>query len=280
MLFAPRPRLDERIVELLLQRSSSTAAMLHTELLETLPTLTLQTVYYELAKLERDCIICKLGRHYSLRHSWLRVARGALAMDSAGPSVSLFEERQTRRTWNLRSLGEMHAWWSNVTALLLQEESVHEYYEWIPRAWFHLSSPDLEAQILGTHNSLQVPYFLAVGADSPVDREYLKVRADVPGETKFTDSAPRALQDNYISVLGPYYISIKLDSTLSESIDDWFESTPVCTSLAQKEFSEVAARKADISFTLERNEAKSGELRERFKTIFGHAESPRLKIAI
>lgn len=268
MLFGLDRRLDDLVVEMLLDAPGTAAAALQEKLSGLGEQNTIQALYYTLTRLEDAGIIYKLQRRYFVRPSWLlKMKVRAERCLQAYPENPFLLPTESKAEWKLKSLAELHSWWSNVTTTLFGDAAVREYYEWVPHVWFHLSSTGLEDQVLESHAQRSVPYYLLVGSDSYLDRSYLDLRSRVEGVTRFFASPPDRLRSAYISVLGAYTITITLDEKLSQHIDELFSSVRQAADFDPRQFERLKQKKSTINFLLERNEAKALAMAEQFRLL-------------
>lgn len=268
MIFGVEKKLDDKVIELLLNSPGLEASVLHETLAQKGTVCTIQALYYELRKLERSSIIYRLDKRYYLRALWLRAVHAKAKACLEKPSrFPLIKPGKSSATWKLKSLRSLHLWWSNVTTTLFSEPEVGEYYEWVPHAWFHRSSFGIEELVLNSHVAASVPYFLAIGGDSAVDEEYARLRTNVPGSTCMASYSPPALRHTYLSVLGPYVITIQMEPALSEQIHSLFAGAREPDQWDSKAFLALSEVRSPIKFALSKNPQKANAMRSELQAM-------------
>lgn len=252
--------LSESIFEILLARGSSTALEIRHALAERDRRTSHQAIYYSLDRLGAHGKVIKLGKRFAPDVLWLRVAERRLR-SARSRVVKTLHGREVLNDLTLAagSLAELHRVWAGVVSSLLLTEETDRYVEWAPHAWFHLSRADLEDEIVANHEEQRLPYDLIVGHRSEISKGFMKFRAHVPGKVEFAPECPARLENQYLSVVGDYVITITLDPSFSEHFTEAVSksSTPHATPGIRSLFQ----ARTKIKLQVTRNAIKAGRVR-------------------
>lgn len=273
MLLDTNPKLEDIVVTMLAQHPGSTVENLQKRINGKFGQYSIPALYQELRKLRDRAVCVKAGSTYSLRLGWV-VDLMSLADQMYSQSVSengiavALPTAESKQTWNFRNLKMLGQFWTQLLLVLCEASADRRCFEWAPHAWFSLSHASEESQFLRAMRLAKNTYYLIIGADTSLSREYANVLREIPGEVSFADS-PFANEDRYFSIVGSYMITVEIGEELSAKINDLFEGQGVNSRIDIQRSLELFAEPSRIKLTLDNRHRKAKKYQRLFTEFFG-----------
>ena len=273
MLLDTNPKLEDLVVAVLAQHPVSTVENLQKLIKGRFGQYSIPALYQELRKLRERAVCVKAGNTYSLRLGWV-VDLMSLADRMYSQSVSengiavALPAAESKQAWSFRNLKMLGQFWTQLLLVLCQTSGDRRCFEWAPHAWFSLSHASEESQFLKAMKLAGNSYYLIIGADTKLSREYANVLREIPGEVSFAHS-PFANEKKYFSIVGDYLISVEIGEGLSRKINDLFEGQEVNNRNDIQRSLELFAEPSHIKLTLDNRSRKARKYQRLFTEFFG-----------
>ncbi|MDC0358732.1 hypothetical protein OAO01_07950, partial [Oligoflexia bacterium] len=143
MLLEPKEQLEERLVRILALQGASSTAKLRVRLASEGKDYTRQAIYKELAKLQKNGVIYKLGKTYGLSLPWITQLRQLVEQMQTNyvehfPFAQLFPQDKSKSSWVFPNLLLMDDFWNQLLISLFNHCQGKIMFEWIPHAWYRI----------------------------------------------------------------------------------------------------------------------------------------------
>jgi len=230
-------------------------------------------IYQELRKLRERAVCVKVGNRYSLRLGWvldLAALVGeaySLHLQAIGGAIPLPKEGQ-KEVWkfqNLRSLGQF---WTQLILVLCSVSEDKICFEWAPHAWFSLSHGGEESQFIRAMRQAKNSYYLIIGNDTALSRDYAAALGDTRGLVSFSESAFHN-EKRYLSQIGTFLVTVELGEKLNRTIEKTFMASLRDVRGAIQLGVEMLDELSPIKLTLHNRPAKLRRIRRDFCEFFG-----------
>ncbi|HEV7449352.1 MAG TPA: hypothetical protein VGP13_02305 [Candidatus Paceibacterota bacterium] len=234
----------------------------------------IQGVYKDLRKLQKEGVIFKLRKKYSLRLPWvLEYIEQADAMADTyleRPSLpTLFPSKGQKTIWHFTDLLKMNDFWSHLLLLLLQQSKDKTLLGYNPHPWFHLVQTKQEEQYIHALRRTSSKLRLIVGGNTYLDKwteKFLDKRVVSHSFAKSSFHTERAI---YFNVIDDYVITVKLDPHIAQEIDRIYADTKSMDDLDLLSVLRLFRQKTKVRMWLEQNPAKAKGFRTKFKKFWG-----------
>lgn len=277
MLLSPNPKIEEMLVAVLAERPNVTAKEVHERICAHYGQVSIQAVYQELKKLERNGVIFRHKRRYRLGLHWvLELASFADAVydryteaDVLGP---LPEPNSPPVRWTFHSIAAVVPFWTHLVLCMAQASKERICYEYMDHIWFHLCSSTVETKLLKAVKQLGVRHSIAVGGDTYLDRLYLEDVETQPPALRFGSSVFPPGKEQYLSCIGPYVLRIKPKKEFLPVIEAFYGSVSARRPLSAGTAAAFVSQRSRFTMTLEHNPAKAARIKRSFERFFGDVE--------
>lgn len=281
-LLADNAKLEEQVVAALARNPSSTAEQLASAVEAGSRSYSIQAIYQELRKLERNGLVVRKAKRYSLRLLWLvelsEFARDAYAAYANSDAIlAELPEEGRKQSWVLYDLRSLLNLWTDLTFRLLptlpEEERV--LYEYVEHVWFHTANPVNEAHFWKAMKRMNAKYVLISRGGTSLDRDYEPLVKRVDSRYSFGRSDFPARPNQYLSVLGDYLMDVKLSKALNDNIRSHYEKSSSSESQLRQEILVFAAQRGRCTLTVTRDPVRAARERRKFELFFKSARSVR-----
>lgn len=273
MLLDTQPKLEDIVVTTLAHHPGCTVENLQKRINAKFGRFSIPALYQELRKLRERAVCVKAGNTYSLRMGWV-LDLMALADQMYSRSISetalapALPSAESRQTWNFRNLRMLGQFWTQLLLVLCEASGDRRCFEWAPHAWFSLSHASEESQFLRAMRLAGNSYYLIIGADTKLSRDYAGVFQEIPGEVSFAES-PFADEQRYFSLAGHYLITVEISHNLSNRINELFERQERNSWNEIQRGLELFAEPSRITLTLDNRHRKVRKYQRLFTEFFG-----------
>ncbi len=273
MLLQQNPALEELLIEILVQSPGATAKEIDKLLESRNQSYTLRAIYKELAKLESQGIIFKLGQNYNVRLAWIMKvsAFGDLAYERYTQSPYLMEIIQRENAVRVERFNDLRKLDRLWTQLILALHSVYPnklMCLWCPYQWFYLAHYYTAKQFYEAIDLSGYKRYHIIGSDTYLGRLALK---DLPkkGTYSFAESPFHKESRTYYTVVADCLITVKLDAIITERLEQLFNSVHSQADIRPNVLETIFASKVRASLTFERNQTKANRIKKKFSAFFG-----------
>ena len=278
MLLGANNNLENKIVLALTTQGELAADQIRKQVTRDGVPVSLQAVYLVLSKLQREGILVKGGKKYSIRIPWL--------LDM---SLLVHEMEQTflqqkyiqtllpmnegdKRQWRFTSLHKMNDFWSQVLLAMAYASGGAVMYDYDPHLWFHLMQTEQEYQYLKAQFSAIKYGYTLVGSKSFLDSMIVKKYwhfDNAECHLISSEEVPFKNRSMYIQVFGNLFLTVTLDAKSVERIEKLFSTVKSQTELATSQIMFIFHEKAKVKMCVEYNSKKALLFKKRFQKIFG-----------
>lgn len=183
--------------------------------------------YKELRKLQHLGVIVKVEKHYSLSLSWYgdlldfagQIKRTYLQKDYV---KSLLPSEGQRVQWHFSSMLHLNDFWNQLMLVLTGLDCVDSFYSWIPHPWYVLLAGEKELRQNKNMGRYTKPAYYIIGGESYLDRLVEKVYRRPGLVHSFAESVFENIRREYIYVLGPYILRVRLSKALASELDYFY----------------------------------------------------------
>jgi hypothetical protein len=261
------------LIRLLAERPQQTAKALSARILKKGRRCSIQGVYHELRKLQRDGSVVKMGTSFSLSFLWIenladiayQIQRNYVQNLAAILELPLPGE--TKR-WKFHDILRMDAMYVQLTLALRRQVRDGATYEWCPAAWFTLVQEEIEKQFKAATHASHRDLYVILGGTSDIEWEWVKTRVS---PLIYYAPAGRAFWGQghiYVTTIGPYVlkpvISRELAVKLRRILNDSVTVAEGSVSLRRL----LMSRRWPCSVTVEYSEQKATQLKRRYRRFF------------
>lgn len=274
MLNGTTERLEEAIIEAFSRTPYMTAGNLAAAVAKRGRPFTIQAVYQELRKLQRERIVTKVRDRYMLRIAWVLemvelTDRLYSAYSRHGSLLDLLPAEGERVSWKISSVSRLVTFWAQINLALLTVSGERKLFEFLPHIWFHLAAGSDETQFLKSLRLTGVTYYCAVQGDSYLDRAYLKTATAVNAEIRFGLSPFRQPMETYHGVIGDFLVTCKLSQKVRLEIERLYKAVLGPADYPSGTFAELFNCKEPATFLVERGTPRAKKYRKQFAEFFG-----------
>ena len=273
MLFQSKISLENLIIGYLAQYSNKSAHEIFEHLKMAKHPYTLQGVYKELKKLDREGVILKVDKKHSLRLSWAleytALARSIEESYLSPQYVALLPKANKKEIWRFDNLFKLNDLWAQLLLVLAEQSKDKIICGWNPHTWFHLAEAKEEEKYIQSLERLGVKLYLFIGGNHYLDvwaEKYLKKEHINYSYAKTSFQEERS---KYYNVVDDYILTVKLDQDTTDRIEALYEKTLSQEEMNIAEIMSIFNRKVKASLWLERDPSKAELYRKRFAREFG-----------
>lgn len=268
MLLGVEESLEDKLVRILAKRPRATIHNFQSEL----NGFSLQGIYKELRKLQKQGIVVHVGKTFSLDWSWLLSwkALGDESVRQYEKDTTLLElGHRNRAKWQFTSLYSLNDFWSHLLLSLLTKSTNPVVYGWNPHTWFHLIQTDKESRYIQSLKLSGGKLVLLIGSKSFLDLWAEKFWSKELVEHHFSTSYMSSFGENYINVVGDFVVTVKLDSKINKEIKTLYNSTRSIQNLDIPSLVSTLRKSGKSFVILERNPKKATSFTKKIRKIFG-----------
>jgi len=274
MILQEKPKLEERIIELLMKQPNITAAHLHRTINEHAADYSIQAIYKELRKLHSVGVIAKHGPRFALRIPWvLNVAALVEEMKQHYVDEQQFDHLLLapgkKKIWHFTNLNILNNFWSQVLLVVINQAKDKRIYGYSPHPWYHLLQTEQEDQYIQSLRHSGARLYLMMGGRTFLDKWATKYWPKSVVEYSFAESPYEQNRGWYFDLIDDYLVSVKLDATTIKAIETLYENTVDWEQLDLAKVLLLAQTKVKASLWLEHNPQKADAIRKRFAKFFG-----------
>jgi len=274
VLLGTTKSLEELLVIALTKRQSATALWLQSQIKKTHRRYSVQGIYKELGKLQKEGVVHKHRDQYSLSLPWiLNLIDTATKMydthsktDSSAPLLPLQNEK---RTWRFSHLHRLDNFWVHAMILMLQNSDSKVMYQWLPHPWFHLLQSDKGRSMQRALKLGGYRVYNIIGGTNFLDRRSEKITTPGVYEYYYAEGPFESERSRYYTLTGSYLFTATFDQKTTIAIEGLYTSV---TSLDDLEIPIVIAlmnSPGRLTVTIENNEKKALRMRKKFEEYFG-----------
>lgn len=251
-----------------------TAEMIRTRVVRLLRRqVTVQGIYKELRRLQKNTIVFKARGRFFLSLPWLLESRSELersiqTYSSLAVVGDLLPEVGESQVWRFSDIHAMDRLVVNLLVTMLRHGDNREIYHWEPYPWYAVFHADLAAPFLkeflrGKHKAYGV-----LGAESPISDKMIAAQ-EAYSHTWWV-GAPLCAhrEDTALSVKPPFILTIKYPPQAVAVFRELFAQRNPFTTDAVAPFQGLMAQKLTYRVTLAHNPGRAQTLVRSFRRLF------------
>lgn len=284
MLFGNQPTSEQRIIEALAVQGKVSAEGILSTLESQNVTVSLQGLYRILQRLQRDGVLIKEKKNYTLRLPWvlelgLFVERAEETyLRDAYLSQLIPKTTGDKRCWRFTSLIKLVDIWTHLL-LAASKTTIHEPKPtalcYFPHLWFAFTHTAEWLQFKKTFLSAVHRQYTLVGSQSFADK-YLNAITKI-SEQDQTYLAPQEEwidqnRERYTVIMNDYIITLKIDAATANTIDTLFTNINSEEDIRLIDMFEAFTNKVKASVVIKKDPVKAKRIRKKFETLFGPLE--------
>ena len=273
MLLVPNPSLENLLVECLSFQPSASATWLHAQLQRRSDGYSIQAVYKELRKLQRQGVVIKRNGEYSLHLVWILnllslTDRMFDTQTSPEALAAVLPEDGEKKSYTFTRLTHVDDFWMHALIVMLQNSGEKLLYQWIPHPWFHL---------INSHKSLPLHQAFAaggftvkciIGGDTYLDRYSKKITTPDVYDFYYAEGPFRDQSLVYYSVTDSHLITIKLDKKTDERVERIYKNTTSAKAYDGAHIVSILSTPGRISVNIETRTPKAKKVWNKFQRYF------------
>ena len=281
MLLGANNNLENKVILALTKQGELTADQIRKQVTREGVPVSLQAVYLTLSKLQREGVLVKKGRQYSIRIAWLldmsflvnEMEQTFLQQKYIQTLLPMNEG--DKRQWRFTSLHKMNDFWSQVLLAMAYASGGTIMYDYNPHLWFHLMQTEQEYQYLKAQFSAIKYGYTLVGSKSFLDSMIVKKYwhfDNAECHLISPEEAPFKNMSMYIQAFGNLFLTVKLDVKSVERIEKLFSTVKSQTDLETSQIMSIFHEKVKVKMMIEYNSKKALTFKKKFRKIFGIRE--------
>lgn len=281
MLRTNERKLEELVVETLAESPHLSAEGIRLHVERRHRVFTVQAIYQELRKLERNGVVVRKRGLYSLRLLWLVemsdfVSGAYVKFLKSDALLNEVPEEPGKKRWTFSNLRQLLDLWTELTFLLVPKVPVAErvLLEHVEHVWFHTANPVNEEQFARAMKRERVRYVLVSRGKTFLDTTYRESLSKFGGECAFGVTGFPGKPDTYLSVLGSYVIDVKLAPALAAAVRETYRKIKGPGDLEPQALLHFAASRGRCTLELSLNPDRARRERRKFESYFGKELTP------
>ncbi len=277
MLFATEHTLSEMIVTFLGERRAATALFLHQEINRSLRPCSLQGVYHELRKLQREGVVVKVGETYTLNLSWVfeleEFASSVYENYVKSPSARVvLPASNSSNVWRFSNLLKTDDFWAQLLLVLYRETDQKILFNWIPHPWFYFAQVEKVEQFYRVLEREGRRIYSVIGGDTYLDRRYAEGVSPKVYTYSLKHGPFQGDSSTYLYFIDEYVLTIKLDPLTTKRIDGLFRSIKSPADMDYHRIYNTLDSQARIVVRLRHQPRKAKALIKEYCDFFGISE--------
>lgn len=266
--------LEEKIVRILSAQSPATAQELQRLLSKEGQKYSLQGIYKELRKLQREGVILKVRERYQPTLSWMySVVDLSRSLQSnylvRQYSGEILPQSGENRRWVLTDFLRLDDLWLHLIMCFFQQAREPVMYEWLPHPWFLIFGAEKEKRMNRCLEKHKGRIYAIIGGDSLLDKIYCKNWEGAPVQLNFSSGPFEDQRCCYYSLLDDFLLTVKVPKKEAEVIDKVFETSGTKAEASEKFEKYLLNQKVRVPLLVEHNPEKAKVYRRKFKDYFG-----------
>ncbi len=274
MILQSKPRLEEKIVQLLMLQPNQSAAQLLEAVNGVGKDYSVQAVYKELRKLHHFGVVAKHRTHYSLRIPWvLDVVALIDQMKQRYLDATTFDAilpgLNHRKSWHFTNLNTLNNFWSQVLLVAVNKAHDKRIVGYSPHPWYHLLQTEQEDQYIQSLRHAGARLYLIMGNATFLDKWAEKFWPKDVVEYSYAESPYHKERGWYFDLVDDYLVGLKIDKETSAEIDRLYHETPNWEALDLAKVIHLSQKRVRAVLSVEHNPRKAEITRKRFIKFFG-----------
>lgn len=277
MLLGANNSLENNVVLSLSKKGQLTANQIHEQVQN--ETTSIQAVYKTLRKLQREGVVVKVGKYYSIRIPWLLDLSKLTTQlqhtysEKQYAHTLLPKKEKDKQTWKFNNLYTMNDFWSHLVLAVSEASESKIVYEYLPHSWFHLTQPEQEYQCIKTlFNNLESQYTI-VGGNAHLDKwiaaqyfDFNNFEYHLANSDKLWPEKNRSM---YIEVTDNFILTVCLNKNITSNIDNFYKQPHSNGDAWSEDLIKITSQNTPIRITIEKNKAKADTFKKKFQRGFG-----------
>jgi hypothetical protein len=266
--------LASKIVFILMTEPGLTAEVIRSKVVRLLrKQITVQGVYKELRRLQKNTIVFKARGRFFLSLPWLLESRSELersiqTYSSLSVVGDLLPEAGESQSWRFSDIHAMDRLVVNLLVTMLRHGDDREIFHWDPYPWYAVFHADLAAPFLkeflrGKHKAYGV-----LGAKSPISEKMIAAQQEFSHTWWIGAPLFAYREDTAISVKPPFILTIRYPHQAVTVFRELFKQKNPFTTDAVAPFQGLMSQKLSYRVTLAHNPGRAQTLVRSFRKLF------------
>lgn len=276
MFYTKHERLAEKIIDFLIYHPNSKTPEILSSIKLVSGSLSKQALHKSLKRLLEDGVIVKTGREYGLNLTWASkmshagffIQSNYLNTQKEHP-IKLPNSVQKKVNYKFPDLLSLDTFWGHVAISLILKNPKQSFYFYNPHEWFFIAHEYESTAYFESIETYGVKHFTVVGSRSDLD---LWAEKKHPEKTLHYYCSPKPLLNHqlYITVIGDYYVQVKLRKDVADIIDELFKSTNLGKNIQSppQHVIDFFRIKSPCTMTIEKNKEKADKFRRKIARYF------------
>lgn len=279
MLVSANKNLEDSIIEILTVKKELSEKDIQEHLLKKGSAPTIQGIYRVLRKLQKEGVLVKHKKFFSLRLAWLLELSGLVEkMEGTYLKESYLSQflpaPGTQLTWNFTDLFKMNSFWSQLLLALAKKSTSKVAFNYSPHLWYVLLQEEQEEQFMNTYFPQLKHAYMVIGSRSAFDKYTLTLSNSIDKkEQRYLASSPSEYitknRSEYLDIIDDYVLTVKLDKETANKIEEICQESSPLIKKNMLQVYRLYNKQAKCKIILRHNPEKAQKYKNKFAKIFG-----------
>ncbi len=279
MLVSASKNLEDSIIEILTIKKELSEKDIQDSLLKKGSTPTVQGVYRVLRKLQKEGIVVKHKKYFSIRLAWLlELSRLVEKMESTYLKESYLSQflpaPGKQLTWNFTDLFKMNSFWSQLLLALAKKSTSKIAFNYSPHLWYVPLQEEQEEQFINTYIPELKKSYMVIGSRSEFDKYNVNLMNSIDKkEERYMASSPSEYisknPSEYLDIIDDYILTVKIDKETTRTIEEIFQESSPLFKKKILPIHRIYTKKTKGKIILKNNHQKAKKYKNKFAKIFG-----------
>lgn len=285
MLLGANHSLEDTVIPLIAQKGRTTAQDLHQKIGKQHAEVTIQGIYRVLRKLQKEGVIVKEKKVYSLRIPWLLdimllvdTMEKTYLQENYMSHLLPMEEGQ-QRIWYFTNNLKMSDFWSQLLLAMAKKSDKKISLNYCPHAWFHLVQKEQEEQFVKTFLQSIHKDYIIIGGKTALDQYTAKALSPYEAECSYLANPDEYIEKDrskYICIIGQFVLIISLEPQVATKIDTFYKDVWHSDEISSADMlhllSDLLTERTKIKIVLKNNHILAKKYYKKFEKVFGPLE--------
>ena len=274
MILQAEPGLREAVIRILANGEALTAKELSLKVTSHFSSYSLPAVYKELQFLQREGVLAKAGKLYSLKLTWVINTRNFFeqmyATQLGTRSLSqLVPDEGESRSWTVNSIRRADDLWEQLVVAITTHSNERTHLAWAPHSWAFIIEKTKQDSFTSGMEAKGNSIYQIIGSETPLDIEAAKLRRESVFELSYAESPFHKDKTKYIDVIGEYIITIRPDAATFKHIEEFFAEGSLDPESLARARKALLAKQMRFRIKVEHNSRRAAKFTKQFNQHWG-----------